>query len=382
VHTLPPVSAMSWHSIVMRGSGKAQRAARHLGVSLLCGWFCLPWPLAAASFWSENSTASEAFPALQQFNASLVKLTQQLLPAVVSLKVRTKSGEVALPKNHPLLLDDEMPGVTGSGFIIRADGLVLTNHHVVEESTSIDVRLYGGETTTATVLGRDPLGDVALLQLATTRALPVIPLGSSTAVQVGELVLAVGSPFGFEHTITLGIVSGKQRHFLRSGLVGGYLQTDAPLTTGNSGGPLVTMRGEVVGINTAVVGRGEVGLAIPIDAVKALLPQLHATGQVTRGWLGVHIRPLDRTKARSLGLETARGVYVYEVMPDQPAHQAGIVVGDVIVSFDGKTIVHPADLQGAVASTPVGKKVRVELLRARTKQTVEVGLGVMPERKE
>ncbi len=224
----------------------------------------LPQLTLAAPLWSERPATEETIPALQQLNASLVTLTQKLLPAVVSLNVHTKKdADTALPKNHPPIPDDEMPSATGSGFIIRADGLVLTNNHVIEESTSINVHLYDGETTTATVLGRDPLGDVALLQLATKRPLPVIPLGSSAATHIGELVVAIGSPFGFEHTITLGIVSGKKRQFLRAGLVGGYLQTDAPLTTGNSGGPLVNMRGEVVGMNTAIVGRGEVGLAVP-----------------------------------------------------------------------------------------------------------------------
>jgi serine protease Do len=160
------------------------------------------------------------------------------------------------------------------------------------------------------------------------------------------------------------------------------MQTDAPLTTGNSGGPLVNMRGEVVGMNTAIVGRGEVGLAVPIDAIKEIVLQLHAAGRVTRGWLGVQIRPLDRAKAVALGLEAPQGVYVHEVMPAQPAHQAGIVAGDVIVSFDGKTVATPADLQGAVASTPIGKKVRVELLRARARRTVEVTPAAMPERRE
>ena len=378
-----PVPVASRHGTVTCHARQRWHSISQAGVRLLGCMLFLPWLLGAASLWSAGSATDETFPALQQFNASLVTLTHKLLPAVVSLKVRTtKDKEIVLPKNHLPFLDDDMPAATGSGFIIRADGLVLTNHHVVEESTSIEVRLYDGETTTATVLGRDPLGDVALLQLATTRSLPIIPLGSSAAVQIGELVVAIGSPFGFEHTITLGIVSGKKRRFLRSGIVGGYLQTDAPLTSGNSGGPLVTMRGEAVGMNTAIVGRGEVGLAIPIDAIKELLPQLHAAGHVRRGWLGVQIRALDRAKAQSLRLAAPSGVYVYEVMPDQPAHQAGIVVGDVIVSFDGKAISNPADLQGAVASTAAGKKVRVELLRARGRQTVEVALGTMPESKE
>src|SRR5713101_5269345 len=284
------------------GTVTAWRALTHVGLGLLCCVFLLPPLTLAAPLWSERLATDETIPALQQLNASLVTLTQKLLPAVVSLQVHTKKdADTALPKNHPPIPDDEMPSATGSGFIIRADGLVLTNNHVIEESTSIDVHLYDGETTTATVLGRDPLGDVALLQLATKRPLPVILLGSSGATHIGELVVAIGSPFGFEHTITLGIVSGKKRQFLRAGLVGGYLQTDALLTTGNSGGPLVNTRGEVVGMNTAIVGRGEVGLAIPIDAVKAMLPQLHTAGHVTRGWLDVHIRPLDRTKARPSG---------------------------------------------------------------------------------
>src|SRR5262245_3690584 len=363
------------------GTVAAWRTLTHRGLALLCYLLLLPQLTLAVPLWSERPTTEETIPALQQLNASLVTLTQKLLPAVVSLKVHTKK-EAALPKNHPPIPDDELPSATGSGFIIRADGLVLTNNHVIEESTSIDVRLYDGETTTATVLGRDPLGDVALLQLATQRSLPVVPLGSSATTNVGELVVAIGSPFGFEHTITLGIVSGKKRQFLRAGLVGGYLQTDAPLTMGNSGGPLVNMRGEVVGMNTAIVGRGEVGLAVPIDAIKEIALQLHAAGRVTRGWLGVQIRPLDRAKAVALGLEAPQGVYVHEVMPTQPAHQAGIIAGDVIVSFDGKAVATPADLQGVVASTPIGKKVRVELLRARARRTVEVTLVAMPERKE
>lgn len=351
---------------------------------LLLGWLCV-WTCGAqaAPLWSEPSSTAPAPPLLQQFNTALVGLAQQLLPAVVSLKVQTKKDSLPpLPKHHPPLPDGEVPTVTGSGFIIRADGLVLTNHHVVEGSLSIEVRLADGDVTTATVLGRDPVGDVALLQLATTRTLPVLPLGNSAATQVGEVVLAIGSPFGFEHTMTMGIVSGIKRQFLRAGVLGGYVQTDAPLTTGNSGGPLVNMRGEVVGMNTAIVGRGEVGLAIPIDAIKDLLPQLHASGRVTRGWLGVHIRPLERPKAEAVGLEAPRGVYVHEVIPDHAAHQAGIVSGDIIISFDGKTVATPTDLQGAVASTPVGKKVRVELLRSRTRRTVEVALGQRPERPE
>lgn len=350
---------------------------------LLCCLLIVPQLGLTETLWSERAATEKTLPALQQFNDALTQLTATLLPAVVSLKVQIKKeAETPPAKSHRRLSDDDLPVVTGSGFIIRADGLALTSYHVIEESVSIEVHLHDGETTTATVLGRDPLGDVALLQLATQRPLPVLPLGNSTAVRLGEFVVAIGSPFGFEHTITLGIISGKKRQFLRAGVLGGFLQTDAPLTVGNSGGPLVNMRGEVLGINTAIVGRGEVGLAVPIDAVKELLPQLHAAGSVLRAWLGVQLRPLNRSRAQGLGLEAPHGAYVHEVLPHQPAHQAGIAVGDVIVSFDGKAVQTPGDLQGAVAATPVGKKVRVELVRARHRRTVEVALGKMPPAKE
>lgn len=360
-----------------------QQASWWLRCWLLGCFLCLPGLVLAETLWSERPGTESPPPILQQLNDSLVHLTATILPAVVSLKVQTKKEtEQPLPKKHPPLSEDDLPVVTGSGFIIRADGLVLTNYHVIEESLSITARLHDGDTATATVVGRDPLGDVALLRLATKRPLPVVPLGNSAAARLGELVVAIGSPLGFEHTITLGMLSGKKRHFLRSGIVGGFLQTDAPLTTGNSGGPLINMRGEVIGINTAIVGRGEVGLAVPIDAVKGLLPQLHTSGSVLRAWLGVQLRPLDRTKAQGLGLDLPHGAYVHEVMPNQPAHQAGIVVGDVIVSFDGKEVTTPGDLQGAVAATPVGKKVRLELVRSRHRRTVEVALGKMPPLKE
>jgi serine protease Do len=330
--------------------------------------------------WTENPAGGSAPASLLELNRALQALTDTLLPAVVSLRVETKNGPSSLPQEHPPVPGDMPQQATGSGFIIRADGLIVTNSHVIEDSTSIEVYLYNGDTFPAKVLGIDPIGDLALLQISSDAPLPVAPLGSSEALRVGEFVVAIGSPFGFEHTITFGIVSGTHRRFMRSSVVGGYIQTDASINVGNSGGPLVNVQGEVIGINTATVGRGELGFAIPIDAAKVVLSQLYAMGKVRRGWLGVQIRPLDRPKARELGLTDTQGVYVHEVLQDQPAQQAGLLAGDVIMRFDGTQIATPLDLQSAVSMTPIGKKVFIQLFRKQALQTVELTVGEMPER--
>jgi S1-C subfamily serine protease len=294
--------------------------------------------------------------------------------------VYPKDSDGSLPQSHPPIPEGTLPFGTGSGFILRADGLIVTNYHVIENSKRIEVHLHDGAVVMARVLGEDPLGDLALLQIPSDGALPVIPLGSSQHLQVGEMVVAIGSPFGFEHTVTLGIVSAKQRHFLYSSIVGGFIQTDASINTGNSGGPLINMYGEVVGVNTATVGHGDLGFAIPVDAVKAVLPQLYNSQHVTRGWLGVQIRPLDPEKAKTLGLHPPRGIYIHDVLNDQPAHRAGILAGDVILRFDGQKITTPFELQSLVAATPVGKKVQVELFRKQARHELELTVGTMPKR--
>ena len=333
----------------------------------------------AQRLWTEQAAGQTAPPALQQLNDALLDLTERVLPAIISLQVRSdKSAPANLPPNHPPVPDPSLP-ITGSGFIIKANGLAVTNQHVVGDKDDVYVRLFDGTQTRARVLGRDTVGDMALLQIETETPLPVVPLGDSDALRVGELVVAIGSPIGFEHSVTFGIVSGKRRNFLRSSAVGGYLQTDAAITTGNSGGPLVNMRGEVIGVNTATIRRGIMGFAIPVNAVKASLPQLHDYGRVRRAYLGVRIDPLDRDKIIRLGLESPRGAYVHEVLSGQPAQRAGIAIGDIIVGFDGHAVNSPFDLQAAVAASPVGKMVRIELLRQQERQTVELALGEMPE---
>ena len=336
------------------------------------------WSAAQQPLWTPASRTAPAAPGLAKFNQELQQLAASVLPAVVSLRVYTKADAAALPDRHPNVPGAPSQIATGSGFIIRADGLVITNDHVVEDGIRIEAQLYKGETLEADVIGRDPVGDIALLQLHAQHPLPVAPLGDSSALQVGQFVAAFGSPFGFEHTMTFGVVSAIKRRFMSSGIVGGYIQTDASINTGNSGGPLVDMRGTVVGLNTATVGRGELGFAIPVDAIKAILPQLRQAGQVRRGWLGVQIRPLDRDNAPHAGLESDSGVYVLDVLNDQPAHRAGILAGDVITRFNGAAIATPLDLQSAVANTPVGATVQVQLLRNKAQQILQLTVGQMP----
>ena len=333
----------------------------------------------AQRLWTEQATGQPALPALRQLNDALLDLTEQVLPAVISLRVHgERDAAPDLPRNHPPVPDPSMP-ITGSGFIIKANGLAITNQHVVQDKEEIHVRLSDGTQTRAKVLGRDTIGDIALLQIESQTPLPVVPLGDSDALQVGEFVVAIGSPFGFENSVTFGMISGKRRNFLRSSAVGGYLQTDAAINTGNSGGPLLNMRGEVVGVNTATIRRGAMGFAIPIDAVKATLPQLHDYGHVKRAYLGVRIEQLDGDKITRLGLESPRGAYVHEVLKGQPAQQAGLAIGDIIVGFDGREVNSPFDLQTAVAASPVGKTVRIEFLRQQERQTIELALGEMPD---
>jgi serine protease Do len=352
-----------------------------LTAMLLAGLFILMssrWSTAQQPLWTSSSRVAPATPALSQFNQELQQLAASVLPAVVSLKVHIKREADALPEHHPNVPASPSQTATGSGCIIRADGLVVTNDHVVEDSTRIEVQLYRGDTLEAKAIGRDPVGDLALLKIQTDQPLPVVPLGRSSELQVGQFVAAFGSPFGFEHTMTFGVVSAIKRRFMRSGIVGGYIQTDASINTGNSGGPLVDMHGAVVGLNTATVGRGELGFAIPIDAIKAVLPQLNQSGNVHRGWLGVQIRPLDGDHAHEAGLGRNGGVYVLDVLNDQPAYWAGIIAGDVITQFNGAVIQTPLDLQSAVASTPVGTTVQIQLLRKKARQVLQLTVGEMP----
>ncbi len=254
----------------------------------------------------------------------------------------------------------EQKGV-GSGFIMDKAGYIVTNNHVVEDADQIKVKLANGSEYEAKVIGRDPKTDVALIKIDGAADLHPLALGNSDQLKVGSWVVAIGSPFGLEQTVTAGIVSAKGR-VIGSGPYDNFIQTDASINPGNSGGPLINTQGEVVGINTAILAEGRgIGFAIPINTAKDIATQLQDTGHVTRGWLGVAIQEMTPELAKSLDMKDNKGALVAQVVPGSPAEKAGIEQGDVIVEFDGKAVSSSKDLPQIVASTPAGKSVTVKL---------------------
>ena len=275
----------------------------------------------------------------------------------------------------------EQRGV-GSGFVMNREGYILTNNHVVEDADQIKVKLAKGKEYEGKVVGRDPKTDLALIKINGSSDLQPLTLGNSDDLKVGSWVVAVGSPFGLEQTVTAGIVSAKGR-VIGSGPYDNFIQTDASINPGNSGGPLINMKGEVVGINTAIIASGQgIGFAIPINMAKEIAPQLQEKGHVTRGWLGVSIQEMTPELAKSFGLKEKKGALVAEVVSGSPAEKAGIEQGDVIIEFDGKEITESKDLPRMVASTPVGKAVILKLSRSGKVLDRQVKVGEMEEKTE
>jgi serine protease Do len=251
----------------------------------------------------------------------------------------------------------------GSGFIISGDGYILTNYHVVAGADEIKVKLSDSREFKGVLKGGDEKLDIALIKIDAKGNLPVAPLGDSDTLEVGEPVMAIGNPFGLAQTVTAGIVSAKGR-VIGSGPYDDFIQTDASINPGNSGGPLFNSKGEVVGINTAIVAGGQgIGFAIPINMAKEIIPQLKEKGKVTRGWFGVVVQPVTPELAQSFGLAETNGVLVSQVIKDSPAERAGLKSGDIIIEFDGKPIHEMHELPRIAANLPVGKKAAVKILR-------------------
>ena len=269
----------------------------------------------------------------------------------------------------------------GSGFIISKDGYVMTNYHVVKDADEIIVRLSDRRELKADVIGVDTRSDVALLKIDAT-GLPVVKIGKSSDLEVGEWVLAIGSPFGFDHSATAGIVSAKGRSLPRENYVP-FIQTDVAINPGNSGGPLFNQAGEVVGVNSQIYSRtgGYMGLsfAIPIEVAMDVADQLKTSGKVSRGWLGVLIQDVTLDLAESFGMKHPHGALVAKVLPDSPALTSGIKVGDVIVEFNGQEVMNSSNLPPIVGSSNVGVKLPVTVIRNGRDKTLYVKLGELPE---
>ncbi|MDZ7735985.1 MAG: DegQ family serine endoprotease [Gammaproteobacteria bacterium] len=333
------------------------------------------------------------------------RLAEQNAPAVVNISTTLEQSQGRLPpgmelpqipENSPFYdffrkFFEDNPGFRqqpyedtsslGSGFIISSDGYVITNNHVVKDAKEIIVRLADRREYVAEVVGTDARSDLAVLKID-GEDLPIVRLGNSSDLKVGEWVLAIGSPFGFDHSVTAGIVSAKGRSLPNENYVP-FIQTDVAINPGNSGGPLFNLDGEVVGVNSQIYSRtgGFMGLsfAVPINVVENVYMQLRETGRVSRGWLGVLIQDVTRELAESFDMQRPHGALVARVLPDSPAADAGFNVGDIVVRFNGKEISSSSDLPPLVGNTAVGSAVPVDIIRDGEEQTLRVKINELPE---
>jgi serine protease Do len=351
-------------------------------------------------FWTEGKAAPPV-SAPEGAPLSFADLAERTSPAVVNIQTSKTVGGPAGPEGqggpgrprHPLeeffgpfgppfeeLFEQprKVPSL-GTGFVISPDGYILTNNHVIEDVDKIEVQFEDGNKYDAKVVGRDPRTDVALIRVEPKGALPSLPLGDSESVRPGDWVVAIGNPFGLSHTVTAGIVSARHREINAdpdARRFDDFIQTDAAINPGNSGGPLISLAGEVIGINTAINPRANtIGFAVPINIAKDVLPQLRASGKVSRGWLGVYIQPIEPEMAEILGLEDTKGALVSKVEPGSPADEAGLKSGDVVVEFNGRPIEKMEELPRHVANAGVGKKLELVALRKGERKTFDVTLG-------
>jgi len=334
------------------------------------------------------------------FPQSFADLAEKAKPAVVNISTTTTVRIPGSPFRHFFGPDEQGPfgdffkrffgndipdrelkqQSLGSGFIIDKDGYIITNNHVVEGADEIKVKLADGREFKAKVIGRDPKTDLALIKITTLfKNLPVLPLGDSDKIRVGDWVLAIGNPFGLEHTVTQGIISATGR-VIGSGPYDNFLQTDAPINPGNSGGPLINLKGEVIGINSAIIASGQgIGFAIPGNMAKNVVGQLKEKGKVVRGWIGVSVQTVTPEIAQSFGLKEPKGALVGGVVNGSPAEAAGIKRGDVIIAFDGKEIKNMSDLPRLVAETQVGKTVDIKVIRNGKEMDLKITVAELTE---
>ncbi len=324
-----------------------------------------------------------------------VRVAELVTPAVVNISTVT-SGKGRPPTelfrpfgNEPFFRDffdrffEGMPRhrqtSLGSGVIIDKSGLILTNNHVIKDADEITVRFANKQEAKGKVVGTDPKTDLAVIRVTTKEDLPVVALGNSDTLHVGEWAIAIGNPFGLDHTLTVGVISATGRSEVGIAAYENFIQTDASINPGNSGGPLLNIRGEVIGINTAIVASGQgIGFAIPVNMARKVMEDLVKKGKVTRGWLGVGIQPLTPELAKSFGVGVDEGILVNQVMPKSPAEAAGLKTGDLILTVDGKPVKDPRQLQRIIAEAEIGKSIELTILREKQKRTVRIQIGEMP----
>jgi serine protease Do len=361
------------------------------------------WAAVLLSFSLLTATPEAVFAQLPDFTV----LVEQNSAAVVNISTTQKAAPneqpqlpegMEIPEGTPLdeffkhYFGEGGPGAPGngepseskslgSGFVISPDGYIITNHHVVKDADEIVVRLQDRRELVAKVVGSDKRSDIALLKVE-AKDLPVAKMGSANKLKVGEWVLAIGSPFGFDHSVTAGIVSAKGRSLPSDNYVP-FIQTDVAINPGNSGGPLFNMDGEVVGVNSQIYSRtgGFMGLSfsIPIDVAMQVVDQLKSQGHVSRGWLGVQIQDVTRELAESFGMKKPQGALVAKIMPKSPAEAAGLQVGDIITEYNGQEIASSASLPPMVGMTKIGESAKLKLLRQGGTKEVEIKIGLLPE---
>jgi serine protease Do len=374
------------------GSPRLREAQGRLSLSLV---------LAVALFLGATPAFAKAGP------DGFSELAAKLLPAVVNISTtqtlkadRQRPEMPQFPPGSPFeeffkdFLDKNLPRgqrpeaqprratSLGSGFIIDASGLIATNNHVIADADEVTVILHDDTSLKAEIVGKDTKTDLALLRVKTDKPLTAVQFGDSDVMKVGDWVLAIGNPFGLGGTVTAGIVSARARD-IQQGPYDDFIQTDASINRGNSGGPMFNMNGEVVGINTAIYspsgGSIGIGFAIPSALAKPVMAQLKEYGKTRRGWLGVRIQGVSDEIAESLGLDKARGALVASVSDKGPAQVAGIQPGDIVIKFDGKDVTDMKRLPRIVAETPIDKPVKVTVWRKRQEQTVDVRVGELDE---
>src|SRR5689334_23855320 len=306
---------------------------------------------------------------LEEMQTVITELAEAAKPSVVSLFPinLTGKGREFTPERMP-----NAPG-SGAGVIITPDGHIITNNHVVGDATEIEVRRSDKSKLIGQVVGKDPDTDLAVLKVTSDHPLPNARFGDSSGVRVGQWVLAVGNPFGLERTVTLGVVSGIGRENMNLSKYENFIQTDASINPGNSGGPLFNIRGEVIGINTAIINFAQgIGFAIPSNMAKQVMQQLLTRGKVVRAWLGVGIQPVTAELATKFGVNENEGVLVNEVFENDPASRAGIKAGDIIIKVDGKPVDTPNSLSRLIAGLDPGGAAKVEVMRDGKRHTLSV----------